>query len=59
MQQLHVSLTMHKAQPWEEALSWAQQDRIIMRPWGEALAQCSPVAVALVIPVTTPSPGGH
>jgi hypothetical protein len=55
MQQLHMSLTTHKAQPWEEVLSWAQQDRIITRPWGEALSQHSPVTVALVILVTTTS----
>jgi hypothetical protein len=33
MQQLHKTLTKHKAQPWEEALSQVQQDRTVMRPW--------------------------
>jgi hypothetical protein len=51
MQQLCMTLTTHKAQPWEEA----QQDRTVIRPWEEAFSQCSPVTVALVIPVTTPS----
>jgi hypothetical protein len=54
MQQLHMTLTTHKAQPLEEALSQAQQDKMIIRPWEEALSQCSPVSVALVILVTTP-----
>jgi ABC-type uncharacterized transport system YnjBCD substrate-binding protein len=34
MQQLLMTLTMHKAQPWEEALSQAQEDRTVTRPWG-------------------------
>jgi hypothetical protein len=39
MQQLHMTLTMHKAQPWEKAISQAQQDRKVTGPWGEALSQ--------------------
>jgi hypothetical protein len=41
MQQLLMTLTTHKAQPWEEALSQAQQDKTIIRPWEEALSQRS------------------
>jgi hypothetical protein len=55
MQQLHKTLTTHKAQHWQEALSQVQQDKTIIRPWEEALSQHSPVAVALVILVTTPT----
>jgi hypothetical protein len=32
MQQLCMTLTTQKAQPWEQALSQAQQDRTVMRP---------------------------
>jgi hypothetical protein len=38
MQQWFMTLTTHKAQPWEKALSQAQQDRTVMRPWGQALS---------------------
>jgi hypothetical protein len=31
MQQLHKTLTTHKAQPWEKALSQAQQNKTIIR----------------------------
>jgi ABC-type uncharacterized transport system YnjBCD substrate-binding protein len=37
MQKLYMTLITHKAQPWEEALSQAQQDKIIIRSWEEAL----------------------
>jgi hypothetical protein len=41
MQKLRMTFTTHKAQPWEEALSQAQQDSTVRIPWMEALSQCS------------------
>jgi hypothetical protein len=39
MQQLRMTLTTHKAQPLEEALSPAQQDRTVTKSWGAVLSQ--------------------
>jgi hypothetical protein len=58
MQQLHMTLTMHKAQPWQEALSQAQQDRTIMRSWEEALSQCSSCCCGLGYSYNSPPPLG-
>jgi hypothetical protein len=58
-QQLHMTLTTHKAQPWEESLSQAQQARTVMRPWEEAISQHLSCGCGLGCSCNQPPPRGH